>query len=161
MHSQRFVHLWFSKIAQGTVYLGDDRDAVSKTGSLGVAWPLSWLWIMALRKSGVQLGLCFLSHIVIHFWYPCNAELVFRGSSSMFEQNLEIDIIYFECDKKYLLSFIRARQKRSDISCRKCSTWLKNTWSNLSSLFYCRIGVYSEKIWPSIICPLQDRWQQM
>lgn len=122
MHSQRFVHLWFSKIAQGTVYLGDDRDAVSKTGSLGVAWPLSWLWIMALRKSGVQLGLCFLSHIVIHFWYPCSAELVFRGSSSMFEQNLEIDIIYFECDKKYLLSFIRARQKRSDISCRKCST---------------------------------------
>lgn len=127
MHSQCFVHLWFSKIAQGTVYLGDDQDAVSKTGSLGVAWPRGWLWIMALHKSGVQLrDSVFLSHIVIHFWYLCKAELVFLGSSSIFEHNLEINIIYFECDKKYLLfSFIRARQKRSDISCRSFGIYLE------------------------------------
>lgn len=55
MHSQCFVRLWFSKISQGIVYLGDDQDAVNKTGSLRVACPLGWLWIMALHKSGVQL----------------------------------------------------------------------------------------------------------
>lgn len=37
MHSQCFVRLRFSKVAQGIVYLGDDQDAVSKSGSLRVA----------------------------------------------------------------------------------------------------------------------------
>lgn len=55
MHSQC---LWFSKIAQGIVYLGDDQDAVSKIGSFRVAWCPGWLWIMALHRSGVQLGAC-------------------------------------------------------------------------------------------------------
>lgn len=58
MHSQCFVRSQFSKIAQGIVYVGHDQDAVPKTGSLGVAWPPGWLWIMALHKSGVQLGDC-------------------------------------------------------------------------------------------------------
>lgn len=58
MHSQCFVCLRFSKIALGIVYLGDDQDAVSKTGSLRVAWPPGWLWFMALHKSGVQVGDC-------------------------------------------------------------------------------------------------------
>lgn len=97
--NQRSVHLWFSKDCSGHCLYSILEVTKIQSPKLG---PSGWhglfvgceLWNCINQE--FILGTVFLSHIVTHFWYPCNTELEFLGSFSIFGKNLQINRIYVE-----------------------------------------------------------------